>query len=103
MMNTASSPYPAMFALTIKINTMESLLLIKIRFDAAQLKLDYEHGPLFGHAEYRCYQYDRLCDFSTLVDGYVGYKLNKTDQVVAGVQPIPFGPGRFGVIAYMEV
>lgn len=73
----------------------ESVSDQKIRFDAAQLKLDYERGPLFGHAEYRCYQYDRLCDFSTLVDGYVGYKLNKTDQVVAGVQPIPFGPGRF--------
>jgi len=67
----------------------------KIRFDAAQLKLDYERGKLFGHAEYRCYQYDTLCDFSTLVDGYVGYRLNETDQLVVGVQPIAFGPGRF--------
>ena len=25
----------------------------KIRFDAAQLKLDYERGKLFGHAEYK--------------------------------------------------
>lgn len=67
----------------------------KIRFDAAQLKLDYERGKLFGHAEYRCYQYDTLCDFSTLVDGYMGYHINETDQLVAGVQPIAFGPGRF--------
>lgn len=67
----------------------------KIRFDAAQLKLDYERGPLFGHAEYRCYQYDTLCDFSSLIDAYVGYHLNQTDQVVVGMQPIPFGPARF--------
>lgn len=67
----------------------------KIRFDAAQLKLDYERGKLFGHAEYRCYQYDTLCDFSTLVYGYMGYHINETDQLVAGVQPIAFGPGRF--------
>ena len=67
----------------------------KIRFDAAQLKLDYERGNLFGHAEYRCYQYERLCDFSTLIDAYLGYRLNSTDQVVLGMQPVPFGPGRF--------
>ena len=67
----------------------------KIRFDAAQLKLDYERGKLFGHAEYRCYQYDTLCDFSTLVDGYVGYKISETDQWVVGMQPLAFGPGRF--------
>jgi hypothetical protein len=53
----------------------------KIRFDAAQLKLDYERGKLFGHAEYRCYQYDTLCDFSTLIDAYAGYHLNETDQL----------------------
>lgn len=67
----------------------------KIRFDAAQLKLDYERGKFFGHTEYRCYQYDTLCDFSTLVDGYMGYHINKIDQLVVGVQPIAFGPGRF--------
>lgn len=67
----------------------------KIRFDAAQLKLDYARKELFAHAEYRCYQYDTLCDFSTLVDGYAGYHFNEKDQVTLGVQPIAFGPGRF--------
>lgn len=67
----------------------------KLRFDAAQLKLDYERGDLFGHVEYRCYQYERLCDFSTMIDAYVGYRLNQTDQLVVGMQPIPFGAGRF--------
>ncbi|ENX38663.1 hypothetical protein [Acinetobacter courvalinii] len=67
----------------------------KIRFDAAQLKLNYERGQLFAYAEYRCYQYDTLCDFSSLIDAYVGYHLNQTDQVVMGMQPIAFGPARF--------
>ncbi|MDH0032937.1 MULTISPECIES: hypothetical protein [unclassified Acinetobacter] len=67
----------------------------KLRFDAAQLKLDYERDDLFGHVEYRCYQYERLCDFSTMIDAYVGYRLNQTDQLVVGMQPIPFGAGRF--------
>lgn len=67
----------------------------KIKFDTAIVKLDYQSQDWFGKAEYRCYQYDTLCDFSTLVDGYVGYKLNSTDHVTLGLQPIPFGPGTF--------
>lgn len=67
----------------------------KIKFDAAILKLDYQAKNVFGHAEYRCYQYDTLCDFSTLVDAYAGYKLNSTDHITVGLQPIPFGPSRF--------
>ena len=67
----------------------------KIQFDAAQLKLDYERDDLFGHLEYRCYQYDHLCDFSTMIDAYVGYHLNPNSQIVVGMQPIPFGPARF--------
>lgn len=67
----------------------------KIRFDAAQIKLDYTREKLFAHVEYRCFQYDTLCDFSTLVDGYLGYRFNEKDQLIVGVQPIPFGPGRF--------
>ena len=67
----------------------------KIKFDAAILKLGYESPKWFGSAEYRCYQYDTFCDFSTLVYGYVGYKLNQTDNITVGLQPIPFGPSRF--------
>lgn len=67
----------------------------KIQFDAAKINLDYKSSTnLFGHLEYRCYQYDTLCDFSALVDGYVGYKLNKTDTIKVGLQDVPFGPGR---------
>lgn len=67
----------------------------KIKFDAAILRLGYESPDWFGKLEYRCYQYDTLCDFSTLVYGYVGYRFNSTDNITLGLQPIPFGPGRF--------
>jgi hypothetical protein len=67
----------------------------KIKFDAAILRLGYESPDWFGKLEYRCYQYDTLCDFSTLVYGYVGYRLNSTDNITLGLQPIPFGPSRF--------
>lgn len=67
----------------------------KIKFDAAILKVAYESPNWFGNAEYRCYQYDQFCDFSTLVYGYAGYHINPTDQITVGLQPIPFGPSRF--------
>lgn len=67
----------------------------KIKFDAAILRLGYESPDWFGKLEYRCYQYDTFCDFSTLVYGYAGYHLNPTDHITVGLQPIPFGPGRF--------
>ncbi|MEB6478874.1 hypothetical protein [Acinetobacter vivianii] len=67
----------------------------KIKFDAAILRLGYESPDWFGRLEYRCYQYDTLCDFSTLVYGYVGYRFNSTDNITLGLQPIPFGPSRF--------
>ncbi|MEX7522312.1 hypothetical protein AB0879_007860, partial [Acinetobacter baumannii] len=61
----------------------------KIKFDAAILRLGYESPDWFGKVEYRCYQYDKFCDFSTLVYGYAGYHLNSTDHITVGVQPIP--------------
>ncbi len=67
----------------------------KIKFDAGIFRIGYESPEWFAKAEYRCYQYDTLCDFSTLVYGYAGYKLNETDQLTVGLQPVPFGPGRF--------
>lgn len=67
----------------------------KIKFDAAILKVTYKSTDWFGNAEYRCYQYDQFCDFSTLVYGYAGYRMNSTDQITLGLQPIPFGPSRF--------
>ena len=67
----------------------------KLTFDAAKINIDYESSLIFGHIEYRCYQYENLCDFSALVDAYLGYKINETDKVTVGLQNMPFGPGRF--------
>ncbi|MCG2572102.1 hypothetical protein LVY74_00835 [Acinetobacter sp. ME22] len=67
----------------------------KIKFDAAILNVAYESPDWFGKFQYRCYQYDKFCDFSTLVQTYAGYRLNTTDNITVGLQPIPFGPGRY--------
>lgn len=67
----------------------------KLTFDAARINLDYKSPKVFGHVEYRCYQFDKMCDFSTLVDGYVGYNFNAQHLIQAGLQAVPFGPGRF--------
>ncbi len=67
----------------------------KLKFDAAILNVAYESPDWFGKFQYRCYQYDTLCDFSTLVQAYAGYRLNSTDNITLGLQPIPFGPGRY--------
>lgn len=67
----------------------------KIKFDAAILNVAYESPDWFGKFQYRCYQYDKICDFSTLVQAYAGYRLNTTDNITVGLQPIPFGPGRY--------
>lgn len=67
----------------------------KIAFNAARVNLDYKSPKIFGHVEYRCYQFDKLCDFSTLVDAYTGYNFNEQHFIQAGVQAVPFGPGRF--------
>lgn len=67
----------------------------KIKFDAAIFRLGYDSQRWLANVEYRCYQYDKLCDFSTLVYAYAGYKLNETDRLTVGLQAIPFGPGRF--------
>lgn len=67
----------------------------KLTFDAAKINVDYKSPKVFGHIEYRCYQFDKLCDFSTLVDAYAGYNINEKHYVQAGLQAVPFGPGRF--------
>lgn len=67
----------------------------KLTFDAARINLDYASPHIFGHVEYRCYQFSKLCDFAPLVDSYVGYKFNENNQVQVGLQTVPFGPARF--------
>ena len=57
----------------------------KLTFDAARINLDYKSPQLYGHIEYRCYQFDKLCDFSTLVDAYIGYNFNQQHHIQAGL------------------
>lgn len=66
----------------------------KLKFDAAKLAIKYDAKNFFGNFEYRCYQFDKICDFSSLVDANLGYKINETDKLTLGIQEIPFGPGR---------
>lgn len=67
----------------------------KLKFNAAKLDLKYDAKTLFGGVEYRCYQNDTLCDFSTLVNANLGYKLSDTSRIRLGLQDMPFGIGRF--------
>ncbi|MEG1695459.1 MAG: porin [Acinetobacter sp.] len=67
----------------------------KLKFNAAKLSVKYDAKSFFGQAEYRCYQNDTLCDFSTLVNANVGYKLNEHSRITVGLQDMPFGIGRF--------
>lgn len=85
---------------TVRVNYLdkdygESASDQKIKFDAAILNVAYESPDWFAKVQYRCYQYDKFCDFSTLVQAYAGYRLNPTDNITVGLQPIPFGPGRY--------
>lgn len=66
-----------------------------VQFDAAIINFGYESPNVFANAQWRCYQWNDLCDFSTLVSAYAGYRLNETDNVTLGLQPVPFGPGRY--------
>ncbi|OTG96845.1 MULTISPECIES: hypothetical protein [Acinetobacter] len=67
----------------------------KLKFNAAKLSLKYDAKTFFGGVEYRCYQNDTLCDFSTLVNANLGYKLNDDSRITVGLQDMPFGIGRF--------
>ena len=64
----------------------------KLKFDGAKLNINYEAKNFIGNLQYRCYQFDTACDFSSLVDAYLGYKFNENNRLLLGVQPIPFGP-----------
>lgn len=67
----------------------------KVQFTLAQMLLSYDSTKYFGATDIRCYQYDTLCDLTVLTYAYAGYKLNDTDSLTVGLQPVPFGPARF--------
>ena len=67
----------------------------KLTFDALKLSVKYNKEDVFGGLEYRCYQFKTLCDFSALVDAYVGYNFDSQNTLKFGIQPVVFGPSRF--------
>lgn len=67
-----------------------------LKFDAAKLMIQYNSESIGGQFEYRCYQFDQICDFSALVDANLSYYISDNPQhkVTFGIQALPFGPGR---------
>lgn len=67
-----------------------------LKFDAAKLMIQYNSQLMSGQFEYRCYQFDKICDFSALVDANLSYHIDHNPQhkITLGIQAIPFGPSR---------
>lgn len=65
-------------------------------FSDAILWLDYESPNIIGHLDYRVYEYyGHLGDASWLTDAWIAYKINDKDKIIFGLNPAPFGLGRF--------
>lgn len=67
-----------------------------LKFDATKLMIQYNNEVMSGQFEYRCYQFDKICDFSALVDANLSYHIanNPEHKLTAGIQALPFGPAR---------
>lgn len=49
-----------------------------------------------GRLDYRVYEYyGHLGDANWLTDAWLGYKINDNSKIIAGLNPVPFGLGRF--------
>ena len=68
----------------------------RLKFDAAKLAIQYNSDAISGQFEYRCYQFERICDFSSLVDANLSYHFanHPKHKITIGIQDIPFGPAR---------
>ncbi len=68
----------------------------KFSFNDAVLWLDYNSPKWIGRLDYRVYEYyGRLGDANWLTDAWMGYKINDNSKIIAGLNPVPFGLGRF--------
>lgn len=67
-----------------------------LKFDAAKLMIQYNSEAMSGELEYRCYQFDQICDFSGLVDANLSYHISNHPEhkLTVGIQALPFGPAR---------
>lgn len=68
----------------------------KFSFNDAVLWLDYNSPKWIGRLDYRVYEYyGHLGDANWLTDAWLGYKINDNSKIIAGLNPVPFGLGRF--------
>ncbi|MCH4245156.1 hypothetical protein [Acinetobacter gerneri] len=68
----------------------------KFSFSDAIIWLDYNSPQWIGHLDYRFYEYyGHLGDASWLTDAWFGYKIDQNSKIIAGLNPVPFGLGRF--------
>ncbi|OUY06740.1 hypothetical protein [Acinetobacter populi] len=68
----------------------------KLSFNDAVLWLDYSSPHWIGRLDYRAYEYyGHIGDASWLTDAWLGYKINDQHKIIAGLNPVPFGLGRF--------
>jgi len=68
----------------------------KLAFGDAILWLDYTSSNWLGRLDYRVYEYyGHIGDASWLTDAWLGYKIDQNSKIIAGLNPVPFGLGRF--------
>lgn len=68
----------------------------KLTFGDAVLWLNYESPQWLAHLDYRIYEYyGHIGDANWLTNAWVGYKINPESKIIAGLNPVPFGLGRF--------
>lgn len=68
----------------------------KLSFADAVLWLDYESPKWLGRIDYRAYDYyGHIGDANWLTDAWLGYKIDDQSKIIAGLNPVPFGHGRF--------
>ncbi|TVP80936.1 MAG: hypothetical protein EA353_02665 [Puniceicoccaceae bacterium] len=68
--------------------------------DTFRINLDYERGPWIGQGEYRFYPgygTSNADSYHFVHTAWIGYNFESGDQVQAGLNRTPFGPGAWGV------
>lgn len=68
----------------------------KLSFNDALLWIDYTSPKWLGRIDYRAYEYyGHVGDASWLHNAWIGYKFDDHQKLIAGLNPVPFGSGRF--------
>lgn len=68
--------------------------------DTFRINLDYERGPWIGKGEYRFYPgygTNNADGYQFIHTAWIGYNFDSGDQLQAGLNRTPFGPGAYGI------